>query len=300
MVEVFSQRDLTSALLGPDPAFGLSLYVAAHGWGGMLFIQTLSAAAVTAGLWAFCKEQPRPWLSLVVALPYFVIVVGMGYIRQAIAISLLMLGIKGIMRGSPARYVLWVSVGALFHFTALLMLPLGMLSRSRKRIYTIFLGASAAAASVYFLSLNTRFDVIYANYVGAELDSSGAFVRIVMMAIPCALFLGVFRKRFDLQTSQQSFLTVMSAAGLALALTLIVSASSTAVDRVALYWLPFQMLIWSRIPAALAASDNATHRQLSSVAVVAVIIVYGASLFVWLVYAVNSRNWLPYVFYFLR
>ena len=96
MVEIFRYKDLKSALLGPDPAFGLSLYLAAHGWGGMLFIQSLSGAAVTAGLWAFCREQPRPWLALVVALPYFVIVVGMGYIRQAIAISLFMFGINSI------------------------------------------------------------------------------------------------------------------------------------------------------------------------------------------------------------
>ena len=80
MVRTFGHRNLKSALLGRDPAFGLSLYLAARGWGGMLFIQTLSGAAVTAGLWAFCREQPRPWLALVVALPYFVIVVGMGYI----------------------------------------------------------------------------------------------------------------------------------------------------------------------------------------------------------------------------
>ena len=205
-----------------------------------------------------------------------------------------------MMRGSSIRYFFWVIAGTLSHFTALLMLPLGMLSRSRNRIYAILVGALAAAACFYFLSLNSRAETVYANYVGAELDSSGAFIRIIMTALPCALFLGIFRNRFPLEKSQRSFLTVMSAAGLALALTLAVSASSTAVDRVGLYWLPFQMLVWSRVPAALARSDNSTDRNLSNVAVAAVIIGYAATLFIWLLYAANSRNWLPYVFYFFR
>ena len=35
----------------------------------------------------FSLAQPRPWLCMTVAIPYLVVVCGMGYIRQGIAIS---------------------------------------------------------------------------------------------------------------------------------------------------------------------------------------------------------------------
>ena len=38
--------------------------------------------------WFFVRRQPMPWLGLLVAIPYLVIVVGMGYSRQAIALGL--------------------------------------------------------------------------------------------------------------------------------------------------------------------------------------------------------------------
>ena len=41
----------------------------------------------------FCKSLPRPFLALNIAFPYFITVIGMGFIRQGIAISFLMLSI---------------------------------------------------------------------------------------------------------------------------------------------------------------------------------------------------------------
>ena len=46
------------------------------------------AAIFIFGLNKLCKEQPYPWLGYVVAFPYLITVVAMGYTRQSVAIGL--------------------------------------------------------------------------------------------------------------------------------------------------------------------------------------------------------------------
>jgi hypothetical protein len=84
----------------------------------------------------------------------------------------------------------------------------------------------------------------------------------------------------------------MSLGGLAFIGLLAVSPSSTAVDRLALYWIPLQLYVWSRWPAAMARNHNA---QLPWVAGV---LAYSLAVqFVWLFYADHSWAWVPYQFY---
>ena len=70
------------------------------------------------------------------------------------------------------------------------------------------------------------------------------------------------------------------------------SPSSTAVDRVALYWIPLQLFVLSRLPDALGLPNAANSFW------VFVVVVYSAAvLLVWLVFGTFSYAWLPYQFY---
>ena len=71
----------------------------------------------------------------------------------------------------------------------------------------------------------------------------------------------------------------------------IVSLATTAVDRVALYLIPIQIFVFSRIPRL--AGSNIRVRTLL---VLGVIAYYAAVLFVWLNFATHAQYWLPYQF----
>ena len=71
----------------------------------------------------------------------------------------------------------------------------------------------------------------------------------------------------------------------------IVSFATTAVDRVALYLIPIQIFVFSRIPRL--AGGNIRLRTLL---VLGVIAYYAAVLFVWLNFATHAQYWLPYQF----
>jgi len=81
-IEMVTNVPLQEALSQGDPAYSLLNWLAAEPGLGIYFTNTVCAALFAWGLLVFCRAQPRPWLALVVAVPYMVTVVAMGYTRQ--------------------------------------------------------------------------------------------------------------------------------------------------------------------------------------------------------------------------
>lgn len=96
---------------------------------------TVCAAIFVIGLAKFALRQPNPWLVLI-AVPYLIIVVAMGYTRQAAAIGLVMWGLATFDRGRVRQFAVAVLAAVTFHFTAIAMLPLGITSVTRNNLVT--------------------------------------------------------------------------------------------------------------------------------------------------------------------
>lgn len=290
MIDTALQQSFAEAVAqNGDLAYSALTWMSAHAGAGIYGVNLMSALVFAFGLMVFCQNSPRPWLSLAVAVPYLVIVVAMGYTRQGVAIGLVMLGLVALDKGSMVKFVAWLVVAALFHKTALILIPMAIFA-GRKN-WVALAGVALTAVLMFFLLLAEYVDKLVAGYITDQYASSGAAIRIAMNAVPAAVFL-VFRKRFDLTDAQRIFWTWMSLGGLIFIGLLAVSPSSTAVDRVALYWIPLQLYVWSRWPAAMARTHNA---QLPWV--VGVLLYSLAVQFVWLFYADNNWAWIPYQFY---
>jgi hypothetical protein len=70
----------------------------------------------------------------------------------------------------------------------------------------------------------------------------------------------------------------------------LVSFASTAVDRVALYFIPLQLYVYSRIHRVF------NDRLLKTAVVIGVVLGYGSVQWVWLNHASHAFAWLPYKF----
>ena len=273
-----------------DPAFVLFNWMAAKTGLGIYLVNLLSAFFFTWGLIVFCRAQPRAWLALVVATPYLITVVGMGYTRQAVAIGIAMIAMTALARGSILRFVLWIILAAAFHKSAIILLPMVVISNTRRRIFT-FLWVGLAGVLLFILMVQEALSFLIGGYIEDAMQSSGATIRIAMNAVPSVLFL-MFRKRFQLTSEELSFWTWMSLSAILLVGLLAVSPSSTAVDRVALYWIPLQLFVLSRLPNALGRHDG------KNLLWVCAVVGYSAVVhFVWLFYADTAFAWLPYQFY---
>jgi hypothetical protein len=282
---------LQEAMTESEPIYGLLNWLGAHGWGDVYFVNMVCALLFCWGLLAFCQMQPRPYLALMVAVPYLVTVVAMGYTRQGVAIGLVMLGLVALQRAEVWRFLIWIGIAALFHKSAAIMAPLAIFSNTKQRWVT-WCGVLISAIALYTLLLKESMDLLMTNYIDAQYNSSGAAIRIAMNALPATIFL-LFKRKFILLTPEQRrFWTWMSYIALGFIVLLWLSPSSTAVDRLALYWIPLQVMIWSNVPDALGRSA-----QSKKIWVYAVIAYSASVLFVWLVFAAYSNEWLPYRFY---
>lgn len=291
-LDLVANLSFSDAVLTGDPAYSFLNWLAPQFGFEVYFVNLACAVIFSWGLVVFCRNQPFPWLALVVAVPYLIMVVAMGYTRQGVAIGLAMLGLVALGQGSVLRFVLWMAVAAAFHKSAVVLVPLAALANADGRgrfVKVILVGVSALV--LYQLLLQESVDDLRSGYIDAAYQSSGAAIRITMNAVPAILFLGL-RKRFELPAVQRVFWTWIALSGLSFVVLLQISASSTAVDRVALYWIPLQLFVFSRLPIALGAAGRPGQMWIFFV------VGYSALVqFVWLIFADTAFAWLPYQFY---
>lgn len=271
-----------------DPAYQLLNWVAAKA-GAEIWLVNLACAIIFAwGLFAFARVHHNPWLAIVIAVPYLVIVVAMGYSRQGVAIGILMAGLARTLRGGTTlQFLIYVAAAALFHRTAIILLPLVLLAGHRSRFLNVILACSLGFVfyQLFFSSAAERF---IQSYIAAEYQSEGAGIRIAMAILPAAIFM-LNRRRFGFSTHEDRIWRNFSLAAFLFLALLFVLPSTTAVDRMALYIAPMQIAVLTRLPLA--------YR--SGVAKSLVILYSFAVLFVWLNYADNASEWLPYQSYLI-
>jgi hypothetical protein len=285
-----SGRTLGEVLAGSDPAYGLLNWLAWHSGAGIHGVNLACGALFGLGLIVFCRQQPRPWLAMAVAMPYLAVVVAMGYSRQGVAIGLAMLGLAALSRKSNLGFVAWVALAALFHKSAFVLLPLAMVVTRRGRWWTAaWVGATAIVT--FALLVEDHADVLVQTYLVAEYSSEGAAIRVAMNALPALVFLA-FRRRLAPDEHLRRLWSWMALIALCTAVLLVFSPSSTAVDRIALYLIPLQIFVFARLPDL-----GGRDRHLTNALIFAILGLYGLALTVWLNFASHAFAWLPYRFY---
>ena len=281
-----ARADLWRVLEIGDPGYQFLNWLVKQAGAGFWLVNLVCASIFAWGLQRFARAQADPWLALVVAIPYLVTVVAMGYTRQSVAIGIILAGLASLQRGSSIpRFALYVAFAALFHRTAVVVLPLVVFAADRNRLMN-FLAGLAACVVLYDAFLSDSVDRFVSNYIEAEYSSQGAAIRVTMNLLPAAIFLWS-SQRFQYLPREHNIWRNFSLAAFVLLVLLLVLPSSTAVDRLALYVIPLQIAVLARIPRAF---DSTAIR-------VAIIFYSAAVLFVWLTFATHAQYWLPYRLY---
>lgn len=274
-----------------EPGYELLNWIGANWGGGIYLVNTVCGLIFSIGLLQFCRAQPRPWLALTMAFPYLVTVVAMGYSRQGVAIGLEMIALLALQRDRLLPYLAWIALAATFHRTALVLLimPAATLSPNNLRFGQLIRLALLAGASYGLFSTVIAPDIDYyvEGYLVAEYQSQGALIRVALCLLPALLFL-FNRRRFHLPPDTQHIWSLISLLAVASAIGLATVASSTAVDRLALYLIPLQLFVGSRLPdTRLFDLDPQTWQQ-------RLVMFSFAVLIVWMLFAGHSQYWLPY------
>jgi len=286
-----SRLSLPEAITRIDPAYGLLNWLVAKAGPGIWLVNLLCGLLFMFGLVRFARHQPNPWLAIAVAVPYLVIGVGMGFSRQAVAIGLSMAGLVALSKGSFNRFVFWVLFGALFHRTAVILIPIVAIAYSRNRFQAVAVGFLGCLVGYYVLTSAQGLEHFQRTYVTRTYEAQGAGIRLAMNLPPAILCLAFSHYFTGDPIERRIWLNFAGIAALSFVGYLFIS-STAALDRMALYVIPLQIFIFSRIPTAFA--NNGRSSGLLVVAVIA----YSALIeFVWLNYSNNAVNWIPYELY---
>lgn len=281
-------RDLDQVIFsGGDPGYSFLNWIVSGVGAGIWLVNLVCGVIFAWGLLRFASIQREPWLATLVAVPYLTIVVAMGYSRQGVAIGIVMAGLASRLRGgSLLRLAAYIIVAALFHKTSVVVFPLVALAATRGRLVNTIIVA-AFAVLLYDLFLAGSVGYFTAAYIDVAYASEGAPVRVAMNVLAALIFL--FNQR-RLGFTDHEYLVWRNLAWTSLGLLALLLAleSSTAVDRLALYLIPLQLAVLSRVPGSL------LKLSLGRVIVLA----YSAVVqFTWLNYATHSRHWIPYRIY---
>ncbi len=283
MLAVAGRVDFDRALTLGDPGYQAVNWLSYQVGGGIYLVNFFCGLIFTWGLFRLARTQPRPWLVLLVAVPYMIIVVAMGYTRQSVALGVLMAGLAAFIRGeSIVRFAIYVVVAALFHRTAVVAFPLVALATERNRFANLLI-AVAASFTLYDLFIRSELSGFVERYIETEYSSQGAAVRIAMNMV-AALTFWLAYKGMAFSVRERLLWRNFSIAAAVLAVLLIFSPSSTAVDRMALYILPLQVAVLARLPLAMGEFTG-------KVAVAGYLLLVQ---FVWLNFAHHASYWLPY------
>lgn len=289
MLELDKLKALGDVLTGGDPGYHFLSWLVARAGGSIYWVNTVCGMILMSGVVRFSRALPLPWLALLVAIPYLIIVVGMGYTRQAAALGFVMLGLVALGNHNARGFVVWTVLGAAFHKSAVLMLPVAALAATSNRFWSLFWGGIISLGAAYFFVFDSA-EHLWANYVEAEYQSQGGLIRVLMNAVPACIYL-LYSRGMKLNDEARQLWFWMAI--LSLVCIPLVMLSSTATDRVALYLIPIQLFVFSHLP--FVAKDS----LLRAAIVLGVIAYYILVQFVWLVFATHSNAWLPYQVFWL-
>jgi len=274
-----------------EPAYSLISWLSGNFFGSIYFLNFICGLFFSWGLVEFCRLQPRSWLALLVAVPYLVTVVAMGYTRQGVAIGVAMLAMSKLIRGNFWPFMLLMTLAMTFHKSAIILIPFALFARSHKSFISIIMVFSSIFL-LFILLIKESLPFLIYGYIENEYMSAGASYRVGMNTLPAIIFL-LFKKKFFLNEMENKFWTMISLSSLLfLLLILFFPTSSTAIDRLFLYWIPLQIFVWSRVPDVMG-NSHTSRSCLVLLVVIYCFMVY----FIWLNFSIHSRYWIPYQFY---
>ena len=259
---------------------------------GIYAVNLVCALFFVSGLIRFSRTLPFPWIALLVAIPILVIIVSMGYTRQSAAVGLLLHALVYLVRGKILFYYVLVAFGALFHKSVLGMLPIGFLYHNE----TLSFLKMAQFSSLVLLSISIlafeELQRLLFYYVYEPIhDSSGAWIRVVVNSFSAFLFL-YFKKDFEEKYKDAKLWLIFSM--VSISLIPMVFLISTFTDRIAIFFLPLQLVVLSRVPTFIKLDYN------RAIFVSLVIGLYASLMFIWFNFGGHSHLWLPYKNYLLQ
>lgn len=276
---------------GKEPLYRLLNWVAYRSELDVWLTNLVCAVIFVLGLVSFVRNLPEPFLALAASVPYLVIVVAMGYTRQAAAIGLVLLALEPYFRGRILTFSFYIFFAALFHRTSVFFFALAVVPYVLKRPLASVLLIPIGYILFQSVLAKEQEQLIY-TYVDSSYatSSAGGFIRLLLNSCFAIVFIFLHRN-FAITSRERGFW--LSCSVVAVALVPLGLSLPTAADRLGVFLLPLQPLVVSHLPSNFSVEHRSWIR-------VSILLFFSLVMAVWLFYADNRFAWIPYIFWPLR
>jgi hypothetical protein len=224
-------------------------------------------------LFKFIRRHPTPLLVLALMFPILIVQLSMSGLRQALAVAFLMLAMTAFIDKKRMMTAFWIIIGASFHQSLIIFLPLAFLVGSKVSTKKIII-ALLIIGPISAIFLSARMDVYSNRYITGDAESAGAILRLGLILISAILF-EVYKKRIHNMFPQEYDLMRLFSL-ISFALIPVALVSSVAVHRLGYYVLPVSYFTLAIVPFVLSNSiKNIQFYRLMPV------LLYGAYILVW-------------------
>lgn len=283
-------KELHEVLSQRDPLSFLVIWIS-QTIGQNMTISNISAAMILMfGASTLAMRTPNPWLAMVAATPYLIIVFGMSGIRQAMAVGVILFVVSRWNNWSVTGRTAGVLVASLFH-TSALAFGLFVLAGSKTKLFVKIPAALVLLTVVYFLSQNSEayldafrvYDDRYLEDPDAIL-SAGSLFHILLIIIPSALAF-IYQDKIKHLVLNNKLLTYgIFYSVFLLALNFL---SSTVASRLSLYFYFVPMMVYPALSFTFGAANRNT-------VTLVFLVFHFLVLITWMMYANVAFAYLPY------
>ena len=258
------------------------------------FFTLFSALLCLYPIFKFCSRFQDRWTCLLIAYPYFIIIVSMSAIRQSIAIGFLFLAIISLLDKKKILFIFYILIGTLFHKSLIIMMSLLVLTANEIKFKYIFLFIILCVVTYIYRADEINRNIYYYLGSGQELyfTSKGVWMRIIVNILAVILYLNL-EKKFKLSQNERNI--YFAYAIMICFFSLVVTMSTLASDRLLMYSAPFQILVYYKFIYAF--SDFKKIKLFNQIMVYSLIL---GAFYVWILFSGNSFEWLPYEILILR
>lgn len=223
-----------------EPGFEILIHAIHDAGLSYMWLNIATSGIFLVATYFFAREFKSHLMIIALLLPVIILQLEMSGIRQGMAVSFLLLSVVALKHGSKIWSAAWILLGAQFHTSLLIMLPIAAMAGARVSTLRM-VGAVAIFAPVAGLLLASRVETYQTRYIGTDVSSGGALIRYALSFIPAALFFMNERKIKVQFPREYDLLKLFSI--LALGIFPLVFTSTVALHRINYYVLPLTILV---------------------------------------------------------
>jgi len=238
-------------------------------------------------LYFFFKVLKNHILGFYISLPIIVLILYMGFIRQGIAFSFLLLALANLNNKNFHFYYLFILLGIFFHKSLIFFLLFGLLVDKSKITRIAILTISLLVLIIFYKDFISLYNTYLGTLKGVYYDESrGSNIRLLMNLLP-AIFILIFSKKFEVDVNYKKVYIFLSI--IFIFMFVLKDFAITFVDRLNYYFVILQLYIFGNIQ-----NFNFDNKYIKINLKFILIFYYIFIYLFWLLFANHNIGWLPY------